>query len=179
MMPSATVSIAVATILLVQGTVHAQAPAPAAPTAASVAKANPPDLVKRRGWLVYPTKLSFADLVTRLEAAVKKNKMGLVNAASASEGSKAQGITIPGNRVVGVFRPDFARRMLNASLAAGIEAPIRFYITENADKTATLAYRTPSTVFAPYVTRRSADLRAMAKELDTIFAQIARDAIYG
>ena len=34
---------------------------------------------------------------------------------------------------------DFARRALEASLAAGIEAPIRFYLVENADNTSTLA----------------------------------------
>jgi uncharacterized protein (DUF302 family) len=69
--------------------------------------------------------------------------------------------------------------MLAASIAAGIEAPIRLYITENADGSATLSYRTPSAVFAPYMTRRNPDLRAMAKELDAIFAQIALDTIGG
>ena len=59
-------------------------------------------------------------------------------------------------------------------IPAGIEAPIRFYITENADKTATLTYRTPSSLFAPY---GSADLDTMARELDGIFAAIAKDAV--
>ena len=81
--------------------------------------------------------------------------------------------TIPGNMVVGVYRPDFAVRMLDASVAAGIEAPLRFYITENADGTATLTYRKPSAVFAPYGVPA---LDEMAKELDAIFAKIAADA---
>ena len=151
----------------------------ATPAQAKPAAVQPSDLTKRKGWRVHATKLSYADLVDKLEGSVKKNKMAVVNAASASDGAKAQGFTIPGNRVVGVYRNDFARRMLAASLAAGIEAPIRFYVTENAGGTATLSYRTPSAVFAPYMTRRNKDLRAIAKELDAIFSQIALDTVGG
>ncbi len=144
----------------------------AAPPAAAQGTAAP--LVTREGWAVMPTPHSFPVLVGRLEEAVKANKMGLVTAASASEGAKAQGFAIPGNRVVGVFRNDFARRMLAASVPAGIEAPIRFYLTENADGTATLSYRKPSAVFGPYVEGATPDLKAVAIELDGIFDQIAK-----
>ena len=78
----------------------------------------------RDGWVVIDTRQSFPTLVERLEAAVKAEKIGLVTSASASEGAKAAGIAIP--EVVGVFRNDFARRMLSASVSAGIEAQIRF-----------------------------------------------------
>jgi len=115
----------------------------------------------------------FSTLVSRLEAAVAKHKMGLVAQASASAGAAGRGIQIPGNAVLMVFRNDYAVRMLQASVPAGIEAPIRFYVTENADGTASLTYRTPSAVFAPYA---SAALNAMAAELDTVFEQIAHDA---
>lgn len=150
-----------------------------AKSANSAAIARPSDLTKRPEWLIYASRHSYAELVRRLEEAVKKNKMAVVNAASASDGAKAQGVTIPGNRVVGVFRNDFARRMLASSVAAGIEAPIRFYVTENPDGMATLSYRTPTAVFSPYFTRRATDLRVMAKELDAIFAQIALDTLGG
>ncbi len=83
--------------------------------------------------------------------------------------------TIPGNMVIGVYRPDFAVRMLAASIPAGIEAPIRFYITENADGTATLSYKKPSAVFAPY-TDGGAALTELAAELDRLFAKIANEA---
>ncbi len=65
--------------------------------------------------------------------------------------------------------------MLAASVPAGIEAPIRFYITENRDGTATLSYKTPSAVFAPYAVG-GGKLEEMAKELDALFAKIAREA---
>jgi uncharacterized protein (DUF302 family) len=101
----------------------------------------------------------------------------VVNAASASDRAKVEGFAIAGNRVVGVFRNDYARRMLAASLAAGIEAPIRFYLTENADGTATLSWREPSAVFAPYLAEGGADLQSLADELDRIFGRIGRLAV--
>ncbi len=127
------------------------------------------------GWSVIDTGHSYQVLIARLDAAVKANKMGLVGRASATLGAKSLGKTIPGNMVVGVYRPDFAVRMLAASVAAGLEAPIRFYITENGDGTATLSYKKPSAVFAPYADGGAA-LRALAVELDTLFAKIAREA---
>ena len=132
---------------------------------------------QREGWVVLPTGLGFPELVKRLEDAVQADGMAVVNVASASEGAKAQGFAIPGNRVVGVYRNDFARRMLAASLAAGIEAPIRFYLTENADGTATLAYRTPKAVFAPYLADAGQDLAKVADELEAIFGRIAAAAV--
>lgn len=119
------------------------------------------------------TRHGFDALVSRVETAVSDHRMGLVAQASASRGAAARGIRIPGNAVLMVFRNDYAVRMLQASVAAGIEAPLRIYVTENADGTASITYRTPSAVFAPY---RSEKLDAMARELDPIFEGIARDA---
>ena len=127
------------------------------------------------GWSVTKTPHAYKTLVERLNGAVKANKMGLVTRASATLGAKSLGKTIPGNMVVGVYRPDFAVRMLEASVPAGIEAPIRFYITENEDGTATLSYKKPSAVFAPY-TDGGEKLKDMAQELDAIFAKIAAEA---
>ena len=129
------------------------------------------------GWSVNETPHAYPALIERLNAAVKANKMGLVSRASATLGAKkVLKKTIPGNMVVGVYRPDFAVRMLAASIPAGIEAPIRFYITENADGTATLSYKTPSAVFAPYKDG-GAKLEELAGELDTLFAKIATEAV--
>ena len=143
---------------------------------AFVSAAMAGQIAPAKGWKVIDTKLPFATLVQQVDAAVVANKMAVVNAASASEGAKAQGFTIPGNKVVGVYRNDFARRMLTASVSAGIEAPIRIYLVENPDGGSTLAYRPPSTVFAPYFSKKAADLKAVAGELDVIFAKIAADA---
>ena len=115
------------------------------------------------------TSKSFAELQTALEAAVKASGMVVVTRACASCGAAKRGVDIAGNMVVGVYRNDFAVRMLQASVPAGIEAPIRFYLTENDDGSASLSYRLPSKVFAPY---GSGELDAMARELDAIWMTI-------
>jgi uncharacterized protein (DUF302 family) len=145
----------------------------------AVSSASAGSIKQRDGWVVVDSSQPYAALVQRLEAAVKAEKMGLVTSASASEGAKAAGITIPGNRVVGVFRNDFARRVLSVSTAAGIEAPIRFYVTENRDGAATLSYKKPSFVFAPYLDEGGDALKGLAAELDEIFARIADAATKG
>ncbi|MDF1776807.1 MAG: DUF302 domain-containing protein [Rhizobiaceae bacterium] len=130
----------------------------------------------RVGWVAHVSAYSFDALNTRLDAAIRAEKMGLVTQASASAGALSRGVTIPGNRVVGVYRNDFAVRMLEASLAAGIEAPIRFYVSEDPDGGATLSYKTPTHVFSPYFEEGETALQTLAGELDQIFARIAARA---
>jgi uncharacterized protein (DUF302 family) len=126
------------------------------------------------GTLSIASPYSFADTVSRLESATESNHMGLVAKASASAGAATRGERISGNAVLMIFRNDYAVRMLAASVAAGIEAPIRLYVTEGRDGKVAITYRTPSSLFAPY---RSADLDGLARELDPVFARIVRDAV--
>jgi uncharacterized protein (DUF302 family) len=127
-------------------------------------------------WVVIDTPHSYGALVERLNMAVAKHDMGVVFRASATSGvKKLLNEDIPGNAVIGVFRADYAKRMLAASIPAGIEAPVRYYITENGDGTATLSYAPPSVVFAPYDDGGAA-LDELAAELDGVFAAIAKDA---
>ena len=125
------------------------------------------------GWVVLKSQHSYQVLIERLDAAAAANKMGVVTRASATSGAKkVLDKTIPGNMVVGLYHPRFAVPMLEASIPAGIEAPIRVYLTENADGTADLSYKEPSAVFAPYSDGGQA-LKDLAKELDEVFAAIA------
>ena len=133
-------------------------------------------LQPREGWVVNPTTKNYVDLIADLKKAVKANKMGVVTQAGPTKAAANRGITIPGNRVIGVFNNKFAVRTLALSTAAMIEAPIRFYVTENPDQTATLAYKPPSHVFAPYMDEAGAEMVEVAAELDVIFAQIAAAA---
>lgn len=133
-------------------------------------------IAPREGWVIISTTKPHADLLDDLKAAVKANKMGVVTQAGPTGAAKARGITIPENRVVGVFNNDFAVKILATSTAAMIEAPIRFYVTEEPDGTATLSYKTPSFVFAPYMDEAGPDLQALAQELNTRFASIAQAA---
>lgn len=133
-------------------------------------------IAPRDGWVIIATDKPHATLLADLKTAVKANKMGVVTQAGPTGAAKNRGITIPENRVVGVFNNDFAVKILATSTAAMIEAPIRFYVTEEPDGTATLSYKTPSFVFAPYLDEGGAALGALAKDLDTRFASIAEAA---
>jgi uncharacterized protein (DUF302 family) len=119
------------------------------------------------------TPLGFDDLITRVETAAKANGLIVVGEASASRAAAARGIKIPGNAVIELFNNDYAVRMLAASRPAGIEAPIRLYLTENDDGSTMLSYRRPSAVFAPYHVRA---LDRLAKELDGVFAKVVASA---
>ena len=131
----------------------------------------------REGWAVHDTTHSYAEMVERLKKAIIANKMFLVTQAGPTGAAKNRGITIPGNRVFGVYRNDYAVRAIRLSVAAMIEAPVRMYVTEDEDGSSTLSYKTPSHVFAPYLEEGGADLKALGEELDGVFAAIAADAV--
>ncbi|WP_245781035.1 DUF302 domain-containing protein [Litoreibacter janthinus] len=133
------------------------------------------DVTAREGWVVIETRKPFDQLVDDVKAAVSANKMGVVTQAGPTGAAKARGIILPGNRVIGVFNNVYAVRILALSTAAMIEAPIRLYVTET-DDGATLSYKTPSLVFAPYMAEAGPDLGLAASELDAIFRAIAEAA---
>jgi uncharacterized protein (DUF302 family) len=135
-------------------------------------------MAPREGWAVHDSAHSYADLVAKVKAEVKAEPgVGVVTEAGPTQVAAARGVTIPGNRVIGVYGPDFAIRAIGLSVPAMIEAPIRMYVTEDSDGSATLSYKTPSMVFGPYFDEGGDDLRALAAELDAKFAAIAARAV--
>ena len=126
------------------------------------------------GTKVIETGQPFDAFIERLTAAIKANKMGIVGNACATCGAKKIGVTIPGNRVIMIFNPHFAVRMLKASEAAGIEAPVRLYVTEQPNGKARLTYRLPSHLFGAY---KVLALDEMGKDLDAIIARIVKQAL--
>lgn len=134
------------------------------------------EMAPREGWSVTPTTKPYDALIDAVKSAAKSNKMGVVTQAGPTGAAKNRGITIPGNRVIGLFNNVYAVNILNLSTPAMIEAPIRMYVTENKDGTATLSYKRPSTAFAPYMDEAGPDLVRMAGELDAIFAAINSQA---
>ncbi len=131
----------------------------------------------RAGWAVHASAKPYTEVISDLKNAVKAQGLFVVTQAGPTKAAAARGITIPGNRVVGVFNNDYALRVLAASTAAMIEAPIRFYVTENEDGTASLSYKRPSHIFAPYFAEGGDVLQEIAEELDQQFDQIASTAI--
>lgn len=141
----------------------------ATPTLAEMPAARP-------GWAILPTDKSHAALIDAVKTAAKVHGLGVVTQAGPTGAAARRGITIPGNRVIGLFNNVYAVRILGLSTPAMIEAPIRVYVTENPDGTATLSYKTPSHVFAPYVEEAGPDLAAAARELDALFFAVATTA---
>jgi hypothetical protein len=58
-------------------------------------------------------------------------------------------------------------------LFIGLSAVSAGTVTESQDGTATVSYKKPSTVFAPYADEGGNVLKAVGAELDEIFARIA------
>ena len=129
------------------------------------------------GTQVIETGKPFLPYVEALKSSITDNDFVIVGLACATCAIKAKfGEDVPGNRVFLIFRPDFARRMLAASTAAGIEAPIRLYVTEAKDGTATVTHRLPSHVFGAYDVPA---LSEMGAELDVLVAKVLADAAAG
>ncbi len=126
------------------------------------------------GVVILQSGHNFGTMYDRMVQSIQDHEMLVLARPSASRGAAGRGIEIPGNAVFETYRNDFAVRMLEASIPAGIEAPLRYYLTENEDGTTTLIYRAPSAVFAPY---DSDALDEMAAELDDILGSIAAQAV--
>jgi uncharacterized protein (DUF302 family) len=120
------------------------------------------------------SRAPFPKVAAALEEAIAEARMALVCHANAQRGAAARGVQIRGNQVLMVFRNDFALRLIAADPTAGFEAPIRIYIYENPDGTATVSYAPPSAVFAPY---RHPEVQAVAAELEPIFRTLVDRAL--
>ena len=128
----------------------------------------------QEGRVTAVSRAPFGRVAAALEQAIAERKMALVCHANAQRGAAARGVSIKGNQVLMVFRNDFAVRLLAVEPAAGFEAPLRIYVHENADGTATVSYLPPSIVFAPY---QHPEVRAVARELDPIMKAIVEQAL--
>lgn len=135
------------------------------------------ELGKREGWVVAESHKPYDTLLQDLLNAVKDEGLIVVTQAGPTKAAAARGITIPGNRVIGVFNNDYALRVLELSTAAMIEAPIRFYVTEVESDHTHLAYKRPSHVFSSYLDEGGSQLLRISVELDRRFAKIAEQAL--
>ncbi len=151
--PAARCAAVIAVLIVIAG------PAPAAPEEGRVSKVS---------------TAPFGQVAQALQRAIADAGMALVCHADAQRGAAARGVSIKGNQVMMVFRNDFAVRLLAADPAAGFEAPLRIYLYENPDGTATVIYTPPTVVFARY---RHPEVQKVAAELDPIFRSILDRAL--
>lgn len=127
------------------------------------------------GWSVTRAAADWETLARRVEDAAAQSPLGVVYKASPTAPAAGIGETIPGNMVIGLFAPEYAVRVVRASVAAQYEPPLELYVTENGDGSATLSYKLPSTIFSAYPDGGAA-LATVAAELDEILDGIASRA---
>jgi uncharacterized protein (DUF302 family) len=120
------------------------------------------------GTVSIASSYSLPDAVHRLEKAVRANGMTLVQ--TVNSGGRGQTAV----SVILVSSSDYWGRILKANQLAGMEMPIRIYVTDTGNHTAAVIYRAPSSIFALY---DSPDLDKIAIDLDQVFAKIVDDAI--
>lgn len=108
------------------------------------------------------------DTVKRLQDAIAAVPMGLVAHINGQANAAKRGLSVAPDRILEIFRPDFAVRVWAADKSAGIDIPLRIHVYA-ADGETVVAWRWPSRVFAPYA---NPALDALAAELDAIFQQI-------
>ncbi|MFQ5947162.1 MAG: DUF302 domain-containing protein [Anaerolineae bacterium] len=126
------------------------------------------------GKVVLSSKASFSKVAAAMLKAITNQGMGLVCHANAQQGAAYRRVKIPGNQVFLIFRNDFAVRLINADPRSAYEAPIRIYLYENPDGTATVNYIKPSVLFEVY---SHPEVAKVGAELDPIFEKIVREAL--
>ncbi len=141
---------------------------------AALLVAAPGPVLAQDGRVTGVSRAPFARVTAAIEQAITDQKMALVCHANAQKGAAARGVPIRGNQVFMVFRNDYAVRLLAADPAAGFEPPIRIYVYENADSTATVTYAPPSVVLGRYA---HPEIQAVGRELDPIFKAIVDTAL--
>jgi uncharacterized protein (DUF302 family) len=124
--------------------------------------------------VVRVSRSPFAQTAAALEQAIADHGLTLVCHANAQRGAAARGLRIPGNQVFLVFRNDLAVRLIQAEPRAAYEAPIRIYLHENPDGTATIVHERPSRLFQRYA---HPEVARVGTELDAIFAAIIAQAL--
>jgi uncharacterized protein (DUF302 family) len=136
--------------------------------------ARPPAVLAQDGKVVLTSKAPFAKVAATLEKAIADQGLGLVCHTDPQQAAAARGVKIPGNQAFLVFTNAFVVRLINADPRAAYEAPIRIYLYENRDGTATLTYVKPSALLKPYA---HPEVQKVGAELDPIFEKIATQAL--
>lgn len=112
----------------------------------------------------------FAQVVEALISDIEESGMFLVADIDVQKNASKQGLEIGGNRILEVFRPDYAVKVWEMEIEAGVDIPIRIHVHEAGEGRITARYRAPSEVFS----RHGNDaLTVFGAELDHVFEGIA------
>lgn len=110
----------------------------------------------------------FGEVVEELVARIAENGMAVIARIDVQKNARKMGMEIGPNEVLEVFRPDYAARVWEAEIDAGVDIPVRIHVHEAPDGRVQVRYRVPSETFAPYDNEA---LSFLGAELDPIFAR--------
>lgn len=144
------------------------ATATASMTSAHADESEPEAVGPYPGTVSLASSYALTEAVRRVEKAVRANGLTLVQ--TVNSGGRGQ----TGVSVILVSSSDYWGRILKLNQLAGMEMPIRIYVTDTGNRTSAVIYRAPSSIFALY---DSPELDRIAIDLDQIFAKIVDDAI--
>lgn len=137
-------------------------------TAAQAGEDEPEAVGPYPGTVSLGSSYALTEAVRRVEKAVRANGLTLVQ--TVNSGGRGQ----TGVSVILVSSSDYWGRILKVNQLAGMEMPIRIYVTDTGNRTSAVIYRAPSSIFALY---DSPELDRIATDLDQVFAKIVDDAI--
>jgi uncharacterized protein (DUF302 family) len=140
----------------------------ALPLSARADEDEPESVGPYPGTVSLATSYPLGDTVRRLEKSVRANGLTLVQTVR-SGGHGATDVA-----VLLVSSSDIWGRVLKANQLAGMELPIRIYVTAAGNRGSAVIYRAPSSIFALYDTP---ELDHIAADLDQVFAKVVDDAI--
>lgn len=114
----------------------------------------------------------FDEVVEGIIAGIEASGMLLVADIDVRRNAAKKGIELTGNRILEVFRPDYAARIWGMEIEAGVDIPIRIHIHEDESGGVAARYRTPLEVLSRH---GNDELTLFAAELDPVFEKIVCD----
>ncbi|MGH3086405.1 MAG: DUF302 domain-containing protein [Rubrobacteraceae bacterium] len=120
----------------------------------------------------YPA--SFDEVVESLVKSIEESGMLLVADIDVRKSAAKRAISLAGNRILEVFRPDYAARVWGTEIEAGVDIPIRTHVHEDEGGGVAARCRTPLEVLSRH---GNDELTLFAAELDPVFERIVREPL--
>lgn len=111
----------------------------------------------------------FDDVVEAIISCIEESGMLLVADIDVQRNAAKRGIETTGNRILEVFRPDYAVKIWAMEIEAGVDIPIRIHIHEDESGGVTARYRGPLEVLSRHGNDR---LTLFAAEIEPVFERI-------
>lgn len=113
----------------------------------------------------------FDEVVAALISGIEESGMLLVADIDVRKNAAKRGMSLTGNRILEVFRPDYAARVWEMEIEAGVDIPIRIHVHEDGAGAVTARYRSPLEVLSGH---GNDELTLFAAELEPVFEKIVR-----